>query len=134
MTNTILNCNPSSKYVISLKGPWGSGKTTIIKNVKRKINDSSILFIDDFELWTYNDEESLLCAFFDIIMKRINCGFRINEINLFTKTYLTTIASNTKYKFNDFIKYPINVTRIKNIINNYIDLNNIKVVLVMDDL
>ena len=134
MTNTILNCNPSSKYVISLKGPWGSGKTTIIKNIKRKINDSSILFIDDFEPWTYNDEESLLCAFFDIIMKRINCGFRINEINLFTKTYLTTIASNTKYKFNEFIKYPINVTRIKNIINNYIDLNNIKVVLVIDDL
>ena len=29
ITNTIVNCNNNSKFVMSLKGNWGSGKTTI---------------------------------------------------------------------------------------------------------
>lgn len=35
MTSTIANCNTDSKFVISLKGNWGSGKTTILNNVKK---------------------------------------------------------------------------------------------------
>lgn len=58
-----------------LKGAWGSGKTTILNNVKDKLSKENLVFID--EPWVYNDEKSLLVAFFDSIMKEINCGFRI---------------------------------------------------------
>jgi predicted KAP-like P-loop ATPase len=60
-----------------LKGAWGSGKTTILNNVKDKLSKENLVFIDDFEPLVYNDEKSLLVAFFDSIMKEINCGFRI---------------------------------------------------------
>lgn len=58
-----------------LKGAWGSGKTTILNNVKDKLSKENLVFID--EPWVYNDEKSLLVAFFDSIMKEINCGFRV---------------------------------------------------------
>lgn len=60
---------------MSLKGAWCSGKTTILNNAKDKLSKENLVFID--EPWVYNDEKSLLVAFFDSIMKEINCGFRI---------------------------------------------------------
>lgn len=137
ITNTIINCHYNSKFVISLKGDWGSGKTTILKNVKKKLleeKNKNIIFIDTFEPWSYNDDESLVYAFFDAIMKNIGCGFRINDVNIFTKVYLKTIMANTKWKINDLLKLKISVARIKKIINNYLIMNDKKIVLVLDNL
>lgn len=134
ITNTINNCNNDSKFVMSLKGEWGSGKTTILNNVKSKLNKDNLIFIDDFEPWVYGDNKSLLVAFFDTIMKNINCGFRINEINKFTKTYLKTITTNVGYTADDFFENTTNIDRIKEIINNYLESNNKKIVLVLDNL
>ena len=134
ITNTIINCNNDSKFVMSLKGAWGSGKTTILNNVKDKLSKENLVFIDDFEPWVYNDEKSLLVAFFDSIMKEINCGFRINEISKFTKIYLKTITSNIGYSIDNIFENNINIDRIKLIINNYLESNNKKIVLVLDNL
>lgn len=134
IANTIINCNNNSKFVMSLKGNWGSGKTTILNNVKNKLKDENLVFIDDFEPWVYNDNKSLLVAFFDTIMKNINCGFRINEINKFTKTYLKTITTNIGYSADDLFENTTNVNRIKEIINNYLESNNKKIVLILDNL
>ena len=53
--NSIRGCNPEHVYVIGLKGAWGSGKTTILNIVKRKIQENSndIIVIDDFDPWIF---------------------------------------------------------------------------------
>ena len=38
--NSIKACNPNHVYVIGLKGAWGSGKTTILNIVKKKIREN----------------------------------------------------------------------------------------------
>ena len=134
MTSTIANCNTDSKFVISLKGNWGSGKTTILNNVKNKLKEENLIFIDDFEPWVYGDKKSLLVAFFDKIMNNINCGFRINDINIFTKTYLKTISTNIGYSVGELLEEDINIDRIKKIINNYLESNDKRIVLVLDNL
>lgn len=134
ITNTIINCNSNSKFVMSLKGDWGSGKTTILNNVKDNLKKENLVFIDDFEPWVYSDNKSLLVAFFDTIMKNTNCGFRINEINKFIKTYLKTITTNIGYSTDDLFENTTNINRIKEIINNYLESNNKKIVLVLDNL
>lgn len=134
ITSTIINCNNDSKFVMSLKGDWGSGKTTILNNIKDKLKEENLVFIDDFDPWVYGDNKSLLVAFFDTIMKNINCGFRINEINKFTKTYLRTITTNIGYTADDLFENTTNINRIKEIINNYLESNNMKIVLVLDNL
>lgn len=134
ITNTIINCNSNSKFVMSLKGDWGSGKTTILNNVKDNLKKENLVFIDDFEPWVYSDTKSLLVAFFDTIMKNTNCGFRINEINKFIKTYLKTITTSIGYSTDDLFENTTNISRIKEIINNYLESNNKKIVLVLDNL
>lgn len=134
MTSTIANCNTDSKFVISLKGNWGSGKTTILNNIKNKLKEENLIFIDDFEPWVYGDKKSLLVAFFDKIMNNINCGFRINDINIFTKTYLKTISTNIGYSVGELLEEDINIDRIKKIINNYLESNDKRIVLVLDNL
>lgn len=134
ITSTIINCNNDSKFVMSLKGDWGSGKTTILNNVMDKLKKENLVFIDDFEPWVYGDNKSLLVAFFDTIMKNTNCGFRINEINKFTKTYLKTITTNIGYSIDYLFENTTNIDRIKEIINNYLESNNKKIVLVLDNL
>ena len=51
-------CSGSNySFVIGLEGPWGSGKTTIINNVIKKITQDApeeFIVIDDFDPWTYN--------------------------------------------------------------------------------
>ena len=134
MTSTIANCNTDSKFVMSLKGNWGSGKTTILNNVKNKLKEENLIFIDDFEPWVYGDTKSLLMAFFDKIMSNINCGFRINDINIFTKTYLKTIYTNIGYSVGELLGENINIDRIKKIINNFLESNDKRLVLVLDNL
>lgn len=38
--NAITTCNPDSGFVISLEGSWGSGKTTILNNVKQHLKEN----------------------------------------------------------------------------------------------
>ena len=134
IVNIIKYCNYDNKFVISLKGEWGSGKTTILNNVIERIKSDDIIYINEFEPWAYNDEKSVIVSFFDHIMKRINCSFRMNDITLFSKTYIKTIISNFKYDMDDFLNFNIDVERIRKIINNYLELNNKRIVLVLDNL
>lgn len=41
--SAITTCNPDKGFVISLEGAWGSGKTTILNNVKKHLRDDNIL-------------------------------------------------------------------------------------------
>ena len=74
--HTIQNCEADQSYVVSVEGKWGSGKTTIINNVKRllRTNDKNVEIIDDFDPWIYGNQESLLLAMLETLMK--NTGIK----------------------------------------------------------
>lgn len=68
---SIRNCKSAQSFVIGLEGPWGSGKTTIINNVKHILNSESqsLYIIDDFDPWYFGTEEALLWGMYDAIFK-----------------------------------------------------------------
>lgn len=81
-----ITCAHSEKsYVISLEGPWGSGKTTILNNTKRMILDScqeqEYIIIDDFDPWLYGSQEAILLALFDTLLKRV--GMRYSPFRIY---------------------------------------------------
>lgn len=137
LKNTIEHCYVNDKFVISLKGPWGSGKTTIIKNVKRKLYDNkNLIFIDDFNPWSFDNSTSLLRGMFDSIMNKIGYNFSITEINKIFRTYLNIISENTKFKI-DKLNYDNSnseLLRIKQTINSYLIANNKRIVFVIDNI
>jgi len=96
----IKNIVPDSKFVISVEGPWGSGKTTIIKNVIKEIrnNDKDIIIIDDFDPWMYKDENLLLSNMLEILLKQLNFGFNDIKIKSLVNNLVNQVLGDKRYK------------------------------------
>ena len=119
--NNIKECRTQHQYVIGLTGAWGSGKTTIINNVKKYIKDSEdndLIVIDTFNPWIYENKSAMFQAMFDILLSKIGLKFSIVEINKYIN-YLTNIifgyTNLDKFKFSK--RESQEIQRIKNIIN-----------------
>ncbi len=137
LKNAIEHCYVDNKFVISLKGNWGIGKTTIIKNVQKKLkNNKELIIIDDFNPWKFEDNVSLFRGMFDSIINKIGYSFSISEINRFLKTYFNIISKNTKFKIDNFNYNNSNyeLTKIKETINSYLIANNKRIVFIIDNI
>lgn len=133
--STISNCHTDGSFVMALKGEWGSGKTTVLNNVKQKISSNdNIIYIDEFDPWIYEDEKQLMITLFDSIMKEIKLDFSIMEIEKFKKSYLSVLSFNTNYNIDFIINNKLDLSTIKNIINDYLVMNDKQIVLVLDNL
>jgi hypothetical protein len=75
---SITSCKSNSSFVIGLEGEWGSGKTTVINNVKRKLkNNEDIIIIDSFDPWIYGTQNALLVAMYDNILSKTGVKYSI---------------------------------------------------------
>lgn len=136
----VFNCCNEEKFVVALEGKWGSGKTTIINNLKKIIkNEENIIVIDNFDPWSYEDEKAMFRGMFDSIMKKIGINFSIRDINDFIKTYMNTIFNIAKHEktYNIMKKYYSDYdksNRLKKIINAYLKNNNKKILFIIDNI
>ena len=136
----VTKCYNGEKFVLSLQGEWGSGKTTIINNFKKLIkDDSNIIIIDDFDPWSYEDEQAMFKGMFDSIMKKIGINFSIRDISNFLNFYIDAIFNNSKYenKYKIAKKYYLDIdksNKLKSIINIYLKNNNKKILFIIDNI
>lgn len=136
----VLNCYNEEKFVVALEGKWGSGKTTIINNLKKSMkNEKDIIIIDDFDPWSYEDEKAMFRGMFDSIMNKIGINFSIRDINNFMQAYMNTIFNMTKYDsiYNTMKKYYADYdknNKLKKIINAYLRDNNKKIIFIVDNI
>lgn len=136
----VTKCYNGEKFVLSLQGEWGSGKTTIINNFKKLIkDDSNIIIIDDFDPWSYEDEQAMFKGMFDSIMKKIGINFSIRDISNFLNFYIDAIFNNSKYenKYKIAKKYYLDIdksNKLKLIINTYLKNNNKKILFIIDNI
>ena len=136
----VTKCYNGEKFVLSLQGEWGSGKTTIINNFKKLIkDDANIIIIDDFDPWSYEDEQAMFKGMFDSIMKKIGINFSIRDISNFLNFYIDAIFNNSKYenKYKIAKKYYLDIdksNKLKLIINTYLKNNNKKILFIIDNI
>lgn len=138
---TIINCNPRKKFVISLEGPWGSGKTTILNIIKSKItqNNEDIIIIDEFDPWSYNDQASMFRGMFDILLKECGIKYSIAKSKSFTDNlYQALFSGKNEKKIKVFEIYNNDSTgdikKVKEMINNYLKTSNKKIVFIIDNI
>lgn len=139
--NIITKCNPNKKFVIGLEGAWGSGKTTILNIVKKQINKNNpdIIVIDDFDPWSYNDKSSLFRGMFDIILSKTGFKYSTSKSkNMVDNMYSALFSDDNKKKIRALGIYNqdnfTEVNKIKNMINDYIKINNKKLVFIIDNI
>lgn len=132
--NSIKFCRNDKTFVISLTGEWGSGKTTIINIVKQKLYNNEYIIIDEFEPWKYSNEKSLLFGMFDKIMEKLGINFSMMETKKFIEVCSSMIVSNFDAKVNLINKESDTINKIKNIINEYLKINNKRVLFIIDNI
>ncbi len=132
--NSITYCRNKNKFIISLTGSWGSGKTTILNIVKDNLHEEKFIIIDNFDVWKYNNEKSLFYAMFDEIMKRTNMNFSLLEVKKFVNTCVNMVSANTDIDINLLNSESEIIDKIKNIINDYLIVNNKRVLFLIDNL
>lgn len=138
LTNIVLSTKPQGKFVISLEGKWGSGKTTILKNVKKIIEetDKGIVVIDDFDPWTYGTEESIVENFFSCIIKRNDLKMNTSEIKRSISILVDAIVDSPEKSnlISSFLLGNRDVNDSKKQINEYLKLCGKRVVIYLDNL
>ena len=124
-----------------LNRKWGSGKTTIIKNVLRIMNDNDLLdnyVIVNFNPWKYDDEKVILKAFLNEILNNIQ--FSIDEstketliqdvINVVFDSKIASLGNLLSKEFKKLNTEP----EISSVVNNYLLNNDKKMLIIIDNL
>lgn len=92
---SIATCKSDSAFVIGLEGQWGSGKTTIINNVKSKLRkDENIIIIDSFDPWMYGTQDALLVAMYDSILRQTGVKYSIYNEKKIIKSLSNMLVDN----------------------------------------
>lgn len=138
ISDIIRTCEPRKKYVISLSGAWGQGKTTIINNVKKELErEDDIVIIDSFDPWNYESKEALFSAMLDTIFRYAGIDYNINRIRSLKRQLGELIFDINAYTKG--LKALLNreqetVQEIKTLMNDFLRQYNRKIVFVLDNI
>lgn len=135
---SVLNCRNNKRFVISLTGSWGSGKSTILNNVKLKLKDSSnIIVIDKLDVWKYTNEITLFYDLFDYILKsNVDLKLSRRDVSQFYQNSIELLSRKTNVDFSKLINRENNnsIKNIKKIIEDYLEQNDKRIVYIIDNL
>lgn len=139
--NTIINCEPATNFTIGLNGKWGSGKTTVIKNVLRIMGDNGLLdnyVIVNFDPWKYDDEKIILKAFLNEILSNINYSGDDGAKEALIKGVIGVIFDSKVVGLSNLLNQELSKldseSEMSNIVNNYLVKNDKKMLIIIDNL
>lgn len=139
--NTIINCYPENNFTIGLNGKWGNGKTTIINNVLRIIEQNGLLdhyVIVKFDPWKYDDEKNILQSFLNEILNKIDYDLDMEKDNFLIQNVIDLVfeskLSGLNKMFYNEIKKIKSKVQISEVVNDYLLSNNKKLLVIFDNL
>lgn len=129
----------NKSLTVSLVGPWGSGKSSILKCLKKKIEGNKtqnkrIIFIDSFNPWNYDDAEVMARSFAKTVLDKLGLKSDNRAISELVNSFLQTIPDQyisgffSRYRFKGKMGDPIGN------INKYLFGHNKQLVIVLDNL
>lgn len=137
--DSLVQCKPKENYVISLTGKWGCGKTSVINMLKNKINSSDNAVLDVFNPWKYDNKLSLFKGFYNHIFKLFGKNYGYFNYKELFKKYENLIFNLLENKTNISLHNIFNncdkdIDAIKSNINDCINYNDKKIIIVIDDI
>ena len=139
--NTIINCEPATNFTIGLNGKWGSGKTTVIKNVLRIIEENDLLdnyVIVNFNPWKYDDEKVILKSFLNEILDSIHYSVDEDAKETLIQDVSSVIFDSKVVNLGNLLNKELKILNaepeISSVVNNYLFNNNKKMLIIIDNL
>ncbi len=100
-----LYLHDESVNMIALYGEWGSGKTRVMKHLKKKSQiDNKYIFLT-FSAWHYESSDSIMLSFIDLLLDNVSCDKRLRRKIMKSANWLyEESVNNTNNVFDNFVK------------------------------
>jgi predicted KAP-like P-loop ATPase len=144
IATTIIERDSEDCIVIGLYGAWGEGKTSIINFIDQELSENENMISLKFNPWRYNDENSLLIQFFNLLAKTLdnNLKTKNEKVGEFLKKYgkLVSIDIPLIGNLGDALQNTgealdnIDVESLKERIEQILKETNSKIVVFIDDI
>jgi predicted KAP-like P-loop ATPase len=76
LAKSIVSLPREQCYVIGLHGPWGDGKTSVLRFVERKLREDSSTAVAWFNPWRFLSEEAMLAEFFGVLAASVKTDLK----------------------------------------------------------
>ncbi|WP_284614277.1 P-loop NTPase fold protein [Listeria monocytogenes] len=104
----VSNLNSQNRFVISLEGAWGSGKTTILNILSKKLEGrKDLIILDEFEPWLFTNQEMLLKNMLEELLKNSGLGYSSMKIDKFIQQVSNATLNSPRYKFLNVLFLPM---------------------------
>lgn len=135
--NTLTTLKPKNNFVISLEGRWGSGKSTILNNVKERIKRSDVenlIVIDEFDPSVYNDEVNLFENMFMHLIEKSDIKFKMSSMKQFVRGIVKTIFKSKSYRGLNLLVDNENIVAIKSNLDTFLRSSGKRYVFIIDNI
>ena len=135
--NTLTTLKPKNNFVISLEGRWGSGKSTILNNVKERIKRSDVenlIVIDEFDPSVYNDEVNLFENMFMHLIEKSDIKFKMSSMKQFVRGIVKTIFESKSYRGLNLLVDNENIVAIKSNLDTFLRGSGKRYVFIIDNI
>ena len=138
MCDVIKSPIPKTNITVGLNGKWGSGKTTIIVNIKKRLENVKKIDIIDFDAWSYENPIAVINNLLETILPHIEEGYDEIQITKMKNKIIHAIFSvNSQVKNFEGLFIDSNepsLSDIKNKLNKYLAATTKKIVVVIDNI
>lgn len=137
LVNWIKNYQSNERFVIGVEGKWGSGKTTLIRNVLKQINDDNVIVIDEFEPWVSDNKNALLQNLLTKILTNLHLDIPNKEISNVINLIIELVLGKASVPIFSMLGEDgrgESAEQILSEINNVLEQRNTRIIFVIDNL
>jgi len=82
LAKSIISLPRDDCYVIGLHGPWGDGKTSVLRFVEHSLKKDSSTVVAWFNPWRFLHQEAMLSDFFGVLAATVQTGLKTKGENI----------------------------------------------------
>lgn len=95
VADTLTNRADPSSLIVAIYGPWGDGKTSVLKMMEERLSDRADVTVVPFNPWYFEGQTDLIRAFFQTVADALGAKLstKVEELGQFLKKYGSLLSS-----------------------------------------
>jgi Cdc6-like AAA superfamily ATPase len=125
----------SDSFVIALNGPWGSGKTSVLRLLANRIGKNPNLVLIKFNPWLYGSEAALIEGFYSAIERALNEEYEISDFRRQLARYSKLLSFGLgSDRFGFRLQMPSDPESLRKHLEAFLEQTKREFVIIIDDI
>jgi Cdc6-like AAA superfamily ATPase len=125
----------SDSFVIALNGPWGSGKTSILRLLANRIGKNPNLVLIEFNPWLFGSEAALIEGFYSAIERALVQEYEISDFRRQLTRYSKLLSFGLgSDRFGFRLQMPSDPESLRQNLEAFLEQTKRQFVIIVDDI